>query len=61
MLQLKKQLCAAVIFLSGLSAAIFGVLALTGKIGGVWPVGISLLVFFCAEWVYSQIANAQKS
>lgn len=60
MLQLKKQLCAAVIFLSGLSAAIFGVLALTGKTGGVWPVGISLLVFFCAEWVYIQIANAQK-
>ena len=34
MLQLKKQLCAAVIFLSGLSAAIFGVLALTGRISG---------------------------
>ena len=61
MLQLKKPLCAAVIFLSGLSAATFGVLALAGRIGGVWPVGISLLVFFCAEWVYSQIANAQKS
>lgn len=60
MLQLEKQLCAAVIFLSGLSAAIFGVLAFTGRIGGVWPGGISLLVFFCAEWVYSQIANAQK-